>query len=102
MVIFLTTTTYAEDKTEKIANFIQKNVDMCTCTVTDKELVHCDIQLPMGTDIPTAISAVEKVANTFAQVGRMAATIYYTGFVGSQKVCKFKYDMYSGTVTRDF
>lgn len=91
-----------EDKSEKIAHFIQSKVDYTTCRSLGEALVRCDIRLPIGTSMPTGISSIENVANTFAQVGRMASTVYYTGYIGSQKICEYKYDMWSGTVSKEF
>lgn len=104
IISFFTVSSYAkdEDKSEKIAQFIQSNVKYATCKSLGEGLVKCDIKLPIGTSIPATCSSIENVANTFAQMGRMAATVYYIGYVGSQKVCEYKYYMWSGTVTKEF
>ena len=104
IIFFFSVATYAQDQdqSKKIAQFIQSNVKYTTCRSLIEGYVKCKIELPMGISIRVASATVEHVANTVAQVGRIAATIYYTGYVGNQKVCEYKYDMWSRTVTKEF
>jgi hypothetical protein len=60
------------------------------------------MDFPAGTSRYAVIANTQGVADLFAQIGPLAATIYYTGYSGSQKVCEFKDDRYSGKVTREF
>lgn len=108
MIIFtilFSSLAFCQDKSSQIASFIEGKVNSggfsgCSCRSIGKQLVQCDIQFPPGTNKLEATRNVEGVADMFAQVGRLASTIYYTGYVGSQKICEFKYDMFSGEVVR--
>jgi hypothetical protein len=104
---FLVSSPKAEDKSSQIASFIESKVNTggytgCSCRSIGNQLVQCDMNFPAGTSRNTVIANTQGVADLFAQVGTLASTIYYTGYSGSQKVCEFKYDMYSRTVTRKF
>jgi hypothetical protein len=93
-----------EDASLKIASFIESKVNSdgfsgARCRSLGKDLVQCDIIFPMGTDKVSAIKNVEGVADLFGQIP-MKATVFYTGYIGTLKVCEFKYDMYSRTITR--
>ena len=104
---FPASSTKAEDKSSQIAQFIQSKVNVggytgCSCRSLGDQLVQCDMKFPAGTSKNTVIANTEGTADLFAQVGALASTIHYTGYSGSQKVCEFKYDMYSRTVTRKF
>jgi hypothetical protein len=97
----------AEDKSSQIASFIQSQVNTggytgCSCRSIGNQLVQCDMNFPAGTSRNTVIANTQGVADSIAQAAALAATIYYTGYSGNQKVCEFKYDMYSRTVTRKF
>lgn len=107
MFNFLVTSPKAEDKSSQIATFIESKVNTggytgCSCRPIGNQLVQCDMNFPAGTSRNTVIANTQGVADLFAQVGALASTIYYTGYSGSQKVCEFKYDMYSRTVTKKF
>lgn len=98
---------YSDDKSPGIASFIESKVNSggfsgCSCRSIGENLVQCDIRFPAGTNKQDATTAVEGVSDMFAQVGAMASTIYYTGYVGSQRVCEFIYDMTSRRVKRKF
>jgi len=106
LTIFSSSLAFCQDKSSQIASFIEGKVNSdgfngCSCRSIGNQLVQCDIRFPIGTNKAEATRNVEGVADLFAQVGRLASTIYYTGYVGSQKVCEFKYDMYSGEVVRN-
>ncbi len=95
----------SQDKSLEIASWIESKVNTggfsgCSCRSLGNQLVQCDIRFPIGTNKYQAISETEKVADLFAQMGRLASTIYYTGYVGSQRVCEFKYNMFSGEVSK--
>jgi len=107
MFNFLVTSPKAEEKSPQIASFIQSKVNTggytgCSCRSIGNQLIQCDMNFPPGTSRYTVIANTQGVADLFAQVGALASTIYYTGYSGSQKVCEFKYDMFSRTVTRKF
>jgi len=99
-----------EDKAEKIANWIQEKVNMggytgCTARVIERGnpgVVQCDLRFPAGTDTLTVRMNVKGVAESFAQAGRLASTIYYAGYSGSQSICEYKYDCYTGRVTEKY
>jgi len=99
------TSSQPEDKTYKIISFIESKINAegyngCTCRRIDDNLVQCDLQFPTGTTTLDVSYNTRGVAETFAQAAPLAATIYYTGYSGNQKVCEFKYDMYARTVKR--
>ena len=94
-----------EDKSSEIATFIESKVNTggyngCSCR--SNGIVHCNMDFPAGTSRYAVIANTQGVADLFAQIGPLAATIYYTGYSGSQKVCEFKDDRYSRKVTREF
>jgi hypothetical protein len=60
------------------------------------------MKFPAATSRNTVIANTQGVADFIAQAAALASTIYYTGYSGSQKICEFKYDMYSRTVERKF
>jgi len=95
-----------EDKAAKIAIWIQEKVNTggykgCETRVItpgNPGLIQCDLHFSAGTDSYTVRVNTKGIAETFAQVGRLASTIYYSGYSGAQKVCEYQYDCYSGTV----
>lgn len=99
-----------EDKAGKIAAWIQEKVNSdgftgCQTRVIvpgDPGVIRCDLYFPAGTSSYTVKANTKGVAELFAQVGRIAATIYYTGYSGAQKVCEYEYDCYSGRVEEKF
>ncbi len=104
---FLVSSPEAEDKSSQIASFIQSQVNTggytgCSCRSIGNQLVQCDMNFPARTSRNTVIANTQGVADSIAQAAALVATIYYTGYSGNQKVCEFKYDMYSRTVTRKF
>jgi hypothetical protein len=95
----------SEDKSSQIASWIESKVNTggyngCQCKRLAADLVQCNLYFPAGTNTSSVAANVKGVAELFAQAGRLAATIYYTGYSGSQKVCEYKYDMYDATVTK--
>jgi hypothetical protein len=58
------------------------------------------MHFPAGTSTSTVVANTKGVAEMFAQAARLAATIYYIGYSGKQKVCEYKYSMYDATVTK--
>lgn len=107
MFNFLVSPPVAEDKSSQIASFIESKINTggytgCSCRSIGSQLVQCDMNFPAGTSRNTVVANTQGVADLFAQVGAITSTIYYIGYSGSQKVCEFKYDMYSRTVTRKF
>jgi hypothetical protein len=105
LLAFMATIASAEDKSSKIASFIQSEVNTggykgCQCKSLGADLVKCNLYFPAGTNTRSVEANVKGVAERFAQAGRLAATIRYIGYSGSQKVCEYKYDMYDATVTK--
>ena len=99
-----------EDKAGKIAQWIQEKVNTegytgCITRVIergDPGIVQCDFHFPPGTDPIDVRFTTKKGAEFFAQVGRLAATIYYTGYSGSQAVCEYQYDCYTGRIKEKY
>lgn len=96
--------TAQSSKAPEIATFIQAKVNTggyngCRCEVLGSDLIQCNLNFEGGTSRYEVIANTQGVADLFAQIG-LAATVYYRGFSGKQKICEFKYDMYSRMVTR--
>jgi len=95
----------AEDKSTQIASWIESKINTGgynggQCKSLAVNLVKCNMRFPSGTKPSSVKTNVKGVSELFAQVGKLASSIYYIGYSGSQKVCEYKYDMYSGTVTK--
>lgn len=104
-LLLLPVISHTEDKSGQIASWIQGGVNTggyngCRCRSIGNNLVQCDMNFPAGTSRATVIANTQGVADKFAQAARLASTIYYTGYSGSQKVCEFKYNMWTGSVDR--
>lgn len=99
-----------EDKAGVIALFIESKVNIggysgCETRVIspgNPGIIQCDLHWPAGTNSSTVKANTKGIADVFAQAGRLAATIYYTGYSGNQKVCEYQYDPYSGTVEKKY
>jgi len=94
-----------EDKSQEIAAFIQEKVNVggfsgCVARSIGYQVVEVKLQFPAGTSRSTVEANVSGVADHFAQVGRLASTIYYRGYSGEQRVCEYKYDPFSATVKK--
>jgi hypothetical protein len=99
------TSTGSEDKSQEIAQFIQERVNTggytgCVARRIGNQLVEVKLNFPAGTSRATVEANVSGVADQFAQVGRLASTIFYRGYSGEQRVCEYKYDPYSATVKK--
>lgn len=99
------TTTSTEDKSQEIAQFIQSRVNTggytgCVARSMGHQLVEVKLNFPAGTSRASVEANVSGVADQFAQVGRLASTIYYQGYSGEQKVCEYKYDPISASVKK--
>jgi hypothetical protein len=95
----------SEDKSPRIASWIESKVNAggykgCQCKSLSADVVKCNLSFPAGTKTSSVEANVKGVAEMFAQAGRLAATVLYVGYSGSQKVCEYKYDSYSATVTK--
>lgn len=93
------------NKSAEIALWIESKVNTdsyngCQCKSLSPDLVKCNLYFPAGTNTLSVEADVKGVAELFAQVDRLATTIYYVGFSGNQKVCEYKYDMYDATITK--
>ena len=99
-----------DDKATKIARLIEQKVNTegytgCETRVIEKGdpgIVQCDLHFPAGTNSWTVRINTKGVAETFAQAARLASTIYYIGYSGTQRVCEYQYDCYSGRVKEKF
>ena len=94
-----------EDKSQEIAAFIQERVNTggfngCVARSIGHQVVEVKINFPAGTSSATVETNVSGVADHFAQIGRLASTIYYRGYSGEQRVCEYKYDPFSATVKK--
>jgi hypothetical protein len=95
--------TIPEDKSSEIASFIESKVNTggfsgCSARSIGRQLVRVDMMFPAGTDRSTVQATTLGAANRLAQMGRLASTIVYDGWSGSQKICEYKYDMNTATV----
>jgi hypothetical protein len=105
LLAFMVSNALSEDKSSQIASWVQSKVNKggyngCQCKRLSDNLVKCNMYFPAGTNTTSVQANVKGVAEFFAQVGRLAATIYYIGYSGNQKVCEYKYDMYDATVKK--
>jgi hypothetical protein len=99
------TSTSTDDKSSEVAQFIQSRVNTggytgCVARSMGHQLVEVKLNFPAGTSRATVEANVSGVADQFAQVGRLASTIYYRGYSGEQRVCEYKYDPYSASVKK--
>jgi cytoskeletal protein RodZ len=99
------TSTSTDDKSSEIAQFIQSRVNTggytgCVARSMGHQLVEVKLNFPAGTSRASVEANVSGVADQFAQVGRLASTIYYRGYSGEQKACEYKYDPYSASVKK--
>jgi hypothetical protein len=97
--------TDSEDKSAEIAKFIQRQVNTggyagCVARRVGYQAVEVRMNFPAGTTRATVEANTSGVADHFAQVGRLASTIYYRGYSGEQRVCEYKYDPYSASVKK--
>ena len=99
ILVLMVNQVFSEDKSLKIASFIESEVNTggykgCQCKSIGANLVKCNLRFPAGKSTSIVEANVKGAAELFAQTGRLASTIYYIGYSGSQKVCEYKYDMY--------
>lgn len=94
-----------EAKARAVASFLEEKVNTggyngCTVRVISEDILQCDLHFPIGTEY-NPITNAKAFADMNAQIG-LAFTLYVTAYVGKQKVCEYKYDPYSRTVTIKF
>lgn len=105
LLVLMSSIALAEDKSSQIASWIESKVNTGgynggDCKSLSANLVKCTLSFPAGTNTLSVEANVKGTADLFAQIGKLASTIYYVGYSGSQKVCEYKYDMYDSTVTK--
>ena len=103
--LFVSMTAFAQDTAGQIASWIQSKVNTggyngASCRRLADSLVKCEMHFKAGTSTSTVVANTKAVADTFAQIGRLAETIHYIGYSGAQRVCEYKYDMNNATVSQ--
>ncbi len=110
VIMCCTNESQIEDKAGPIASFIESKVNVggysgCETRVIspgNPGIVQCDLHWPSGTKSATVEVNTRGIADIFAQIGPLAATIYYAGYSGNQKVCEYEYDPHSRTVKKNY
>lgn len=97
----------SDDKATKVAAFLQDYINRpensggkvtCEARRIDENLVQCDLRYVSGMTNLGIIANTKGIAEMSGEVG-IASTVYFTGWRGNLKVCEYKWDIYSRTVT---
>lgn len=98
----------SDDKATKVAAFLQGYINRpensggkvkCEARRIDDNLVQCDLHYVSGVTNLGVIANTKGIAEMSGEVG-IATTVYFAGWRGNLKVCEYKWDVYSRTVTR--
>jgi len=86
----------ASEFTEKVIN--STGFKGCKCESLGNGIA-CDLRFPVGTDNIIVELNTKKAAELMGQMG-IGSSIFFTGYAGKLRVCKYKWDIYSQTITK--